>query len=28
VIETGAQSVQTLARDLFNKLEHQWKASA
>ena len=28
VIETGSQSVQTLARELFTKLEHRWKASA
>jgi shikimate kinase len=28
VVETGSQSVQALARELFTKLEHLWKASA
>ena len=28
VVETGSQSVQALARDLFTQLEHRWKASA
>ena len=28
VIETGAQSVQVLTRELLDKLEEQWKASA
>jgi len=28
VVETGSQSVQSLARELFTKLEHRWKASA
>jgi shikimate kinase len=28
VVETGAQSVQVLARELLDKLEEQWKASA
>lgn len=28
VLDTGSQSVQALARDLFTKLEHRWKASA
>jgi shikimate kinase len=28
VVETGSQSVQALARELFTKLEHRWKASA
>jgi shikimate kinase len=28
VIETGAQGVQVLARDLLDKLEEQWKTSA
>jgi len=28
VVDTGAQSVQTLARQLLGKLEDQWKASA
>jgi shikimate kinase len=28
VVETGAQSVQTLARALLDKLEERWKASA
>jgi hypothetical protein len=28
VMDTGAQSVQTLARELLEKLEERWKASA
>ena len=28
VIDTGAQSVQLLARELLDKLEERWKASA
>jgi shikimate kinase len=28
VVETGTQSVQALARELLEKLEEQWKASA
>ena len=28
VVETGSQSVQALARELLEKLEEQWKASA
>ena len=28
VVETGSQSVQSLARELFTKLEPRWKASA
>ena len=28
VVETGSQSVQALARELFTKLEQRWKASA
>jgi shikimate kinase len=28
IVETGAQSVQTLARTLLDKLEERWKASA
>jgi hypothetical protein len=28
VVDTGAQSVQALARELLEKLEERWKASA